>query len=115
MIVIVSQDLMMTSSANAVARRLSRICKPASTMAKALGLINSEDVSLLLVDLQLPGLEISEAGVALNSLAGDKRPYCVAYAQHVNVDLIEDAQQQGFDQVLTRGQLNRDLDALFNR
>jgi CheY-like chemotaxis protein len=70
-------------------------------------------VSLLLIDLQMPGLDIAEFSRALNNLEADSRPHCVGYAQHVEIDLLKSAREAGIDEVYTRGQMNGGLDTLF--
>ena len=61
------------------------------------------------VDLQTPGLNIEELGAALERL---HVPKTVAFAQHVEVDLLANANVASIDAVLTRGQFSRDLPSL---
>ena len=113
MILILTQDLMMSSSASAVARSLNIPFKSSASTSKSIQRLNQGEVTLLLIDLQLPGLDITKICEDLKSLATDVRPHCVAYAPHVEVDLLKSAREAGIDEVYTRGQMNGGLDALF--
>lgn len=106
MILILTEDLMMASSVSAAARQIEQPFKSVRSIEKVLTLAEVETVSVLLVDLQIGGLEIAAAGAAIQSLPVEKRPRCIAYAQHVHVDLLTAARSAGFDQVLTRGQVS---------
>lgn len=115
MVVILTQDLMMSSSAGAVARANSVTLKTVASVAKAMELLQEHQSSLLLVDLQMNGLNLDELTTGLAEIPDESRPHSIAYAQHVNVELLEQGQQAGFDEVATRGQLNRGLGELFSR
>ena len=115
MVVILTQDLMMSSSAGAVARANSVTLKTVSSVAKVMELLQEHQSPLLLVDLQMNGLNLDELASGLAATPDDSRPHSIAYAQHVNVELLEQGQQAGFDEVVTRGQLNRGLGELLTR
>lgn len=113
MIVILTQDLMMTSSVSAVARRCGHEFKSATNVERVLRLVAENPVSTLFVDLQLNGLDLS--GLMAGLEAGNlKCPRIVAYAQHVNVDLLANARKSGIEHVLTRGQVHGGLEALID-
>ena len=58
----------------------------------------------------MPGLDI---GVLIERLSAfDKPPRAIAFAQHVEEELIAMARAGGFESVLTRGQFSRDLPAI---
>ena len=67
------------------------------------------NLSMILVDLQMPGLNLAELAKSLESL--DPKPRIVAFAQHVNVDLLDQAKGL-FAEVMTRGQFNKMLPGL---
>ena len=115
MVVILTQDLMMSSSVGAVAKTNSVSVKSVSSINKAIGLLNEQQASLLLVDLQMPGLDVATLSAELANLPDESRPTSIAYAQHVNVELLEQGQQSGFDKVVTRGQLSRELGNLLSQ
>ena len=115
MVVILTQDLMMSSSVGAVAKAHSLTAKSVSSINKAINLLNEQRASLLLIDLQMPGLDLAELTAEIAKLPDETRPTSIAYAQHVNVELLEQGQQAGFDMVVTRGQLNRELGDLLTQ
>ena len=39
-------------------------------------------------------------------------PMTIGYAQHVNLESLDEARRAGFDQVLTRGQFNQQVSAI---
>ncbi len=101
-----TQDLMMSSAVSSVARASEEPLKTASSVATATKLIADHQPRLLLIDLQTPSLEISEVAQLLESVSGPNRPRAVGYAQHVYKELLDEATQAGFDQILTRGQMH---------
>ncbi len=113
MIAILTKDLMMSSSANAAARASGLKITTLPTVAKLKSVLADEPaLKLLLVDLQMPGLDLESLSNVIESVDAEQRPTTIAYAQHVNVELIEQAKTAAFDQVLTRGQLNSNLGTL---
>ena len=109
MILFLTKDLMMTSNAESHAREHNVILKTSGTVEKALNAIQEERPHLLLVDLQTPGLDVVQLGEEIRGLSDSVTPLTVAYAQHVNVELLETAKNAGFDQVITRGQFNSQI------
>ncbi len=105
----------MSSSAAAAARANSVTLKTLPSVAKAAEFLSENQTGLLLVDLQMPGLNLEELTSQLAQLPEPSRPRTIAYAQHVNVELIQQGQQAGFDEVVTRGQLSRGLGDLFSQ
>jgi len=108
MIAILTQDLMMTSSVELAARRQGVDFRAVTTIEKAkIAWADAEDSSsptLLLVDLQMPGLELTQLTAWLTTLKPTTT--LVAYAQHVNVPLLKQARRSGaWDAVITRGQV----------
>ena len=81
-------------------------------MAKLLERLADQSVALLLIDLQMPGLKIEDLNEGLAAIEVANRPHSVAYAQHVNVDILQTAKQCCFDEVITRGQMNAGLGEL---
>lgn len=109
MLVILTSDLMMASKANSLGREHEIKITQTTTIAKAKEAILEFRPHVFLVDLQTPNLDILELGKAISDLPDAVAPLTIAYAQHVEVDRLESANQVGFDQVLTRGQLNSQL------
>lgn len=106
MIVFLTKDLMLSSSANSHARQHETTLKTVGTIDEAIKCIQADRPHLLIIDLQTPGLDVDALGVEIRDLADSVCPLTIAYAQHVNVELIQQARSAGFDQVLTRGQFN---------
>ena len=106
MIVFLTKDLMMSSNASSHARQHDTSLQTVGTVEDAIAVIQAERPHLLLVDLQTPGIDVGKLGEEIRGLADSVCPLTIAYAQHVNVELLEQARSTGFDQVLTRGQMN---------
>ena len=106
MICFLTKDLMMSSNASSHARQKKIKLSTAPSTEKAIELIQELRPHLLIVDLQTPGLNVELLGDEIKGLPDAVCPLTIAYAQHVNVELLEQAKKAGFDQVLTRGQMN---------
>ena len=106
MIVFITSDLMMASNANAHAQQQGVKISQVSTAERGLEMVQEHRPQLLLVDLQCPGLEIIALGTSLGSLADSIAPLTIGFAQHVETEKLQAARDAGFDQVLTRGQMN---------
>jgi FixJ family two-component response regulator len=111
MIAILTQDLMMASSVSSVARTLGQEAKSAVNADRLMALAQQNPVSVLLIDLQLPNLDLSQLLEELSE-AGVLPGRIIAYAQHVNVELLSKARKMGVGEVLTRGQVHGNLEKL---
>ncbi len=109
MILLFSSDLMMAATARSFAQQNSVPLQQTNSLEQALEIISEHRPQLLMVDLQTPGLDIAELGRRVGELSDSVAPLTLAYAQHVNVDKLEAGKQAGFDQVLTRGQINSQM------
>ena len=109
MIVFLTKDLMMSSNASSHARQSDIELKTTDTAEGAIKLIEEHRPHVLLIDLQAPGLVVEHLSELVRDLSDSVCPLTIAYAQHVNVDLLERAKAAGFDQVLTRGQVNSQI------
>ena len=106
MVVFITSDLMMASNASAHAKQQGiKICQ-ASSGERGLEIVKKDRPHLLLVDLQCPGLDISALGKSLSKLADSITPLTIGFAQHVETEKLQAGRDAGFDQVLTRGQMN---------
>ncbi len=110
MFVILTNDLMIQSSASAAARSQGATMVGVSSMDSAIDKIESGTAFALFINLQTPGLVLDELVARLVQLP--KRPTVVAFAQHVEDELLALAKTAVFDQVLTRGQFSRLLPQL---
>lgn len=112
MVIFLTADLMMTSTASSHARQNSVTLKTATNAESAITLVKEIRPHLFLVDLQTPGLEIAALGDAVRGLPDAVCPMTIGYAQHVNLESLDEARRAGFDQVLTRGQFNQQVSAI---
>ena len=106
MICFLTKDLMMSSNASSHARQKDIKLSTAGSVKSALTFIEEKKPRLLIIDLQTPGLDVAMLGEEIKGLADAVCPLTIAYAQHVNVELLEQAKSAGFDEILTRGQFN---------
>lgn len=102
MILFLTKDLMVQSNASAAARKAGVPMRSVSTLDDAMTMLNSEAISLLLIDLQTPRLVVEEVLEKLTAVEPGVVVY--AFAQHVEVDLLASAKDGLFKAVLTRGQ-----------
>ncbi|MGB1929364.1 MAG: hypothetical protein ACPIA2_15470 [Mariniblastus sp.] len=109
MIIFLTADLMMASTASSHARQNNVTLQTATSAEAAMALVKEARPHLFLVDLQVPGLGITELGDAVRGLPDALCPMTIAYAQHVNLESLDEARRAGFDQVLTRGQFNQQV------
>lgn len=106
MVLLISEDLMMSSTVSSAVRDAGGTFRFVSSVGRAevkleKALSDGVDCDLLLVDLQTADLDWD----ALPELLS-KVPRAIAYAQHVNVDALRRANELPFEKVLTRGQLH---------
>lgn len=114
MVVHITQDLMMSSNASLAARQAGLKFKFVASWDRAKHFIDSNDVKFLLIDLQTVALDLEELESGLAGLEKDSRPTIYAYAQHVEVDVLEKANSMEIDQVMTRGQAHHGLGELLS-
>lgn len=113
MIVFLTRDLMIQSSAAAAARIQGVSLVAVPTMDRAIEKLVGTQVLALFVDLQTPGLKFDE--LIMRLAASPCRPRVIAFAQHVETELLELAKTNVIDQVLTRGQFNSRLPMLIKQ
>jgi DNA-binding response OmpR family regulator len=101
MIILISEDLLMSSTVSGAVRAAGGTFRFVKSIERAIVKLGDEECDLLLVDLQSPSLDWDDLKEFM-SVA--KR--AVAYAQHVEVDLLTKARQLPFESVLTRGQMH---------
>ena len=98
-------DLFFSSRVTGVAQRLGLDLRVIGSIDK---LLEGAECDLVLIDLTVRSLDIAAAVRSIR----DKWPQAriVAYGPHVQVTLLEAAQAAGCDEVLSRGQFDRDLE-----
>ena len=105
-ILFLTSDLMMQSSASAAARDQGikfRACRSVERLVERMG---EETVAGIFIDLQTPDLSLPDLRKALSI---ENAPRTLAFAQHVEEQLLADAQMDCIEAVLTRGQFSREL------
>jgi CheY-like chemotaxis protein len=111
-ILFVTNDLVFPSRVFGSAGRLSTELIVVMSVAKlADELAKTEDVSLVIVDLNTPAIKLVDL-VATVRFTGKRPITIVAYGPHVHAERLEAARNAGCDEVLTRGQFSARMDAL---
>lgn len=105
MILHVTKDLMMSSTARSHAQSQGVEIAFANSMKAAIEKLQSGSYRLCLADLQMPGLEMEQ----LAEVANQQNASTIVYVQHVQVDTLAKAKEVGFGEVMTRGQFNKSL------
>lgn len=102
-VVFLTSDLMFSSQVLGAANRLGLKVQfvAGSDLAGKL----SSECRLVLVDLSLPGLKLTEAIAAVRATAPAAQ--IVAYGPHVNEQALAAAEAAGADLVLSRGQFHK--------
>ena len=109
-ILILTKDLMIQSNASAAARGEGfklRACGSVQRLSERYH--EEESVVAVFVDLQTPELNIEQLDQALSQI---KVTQAIAFAQHVEDELLANARVENIDAVLTRGQFNHRLPQL---
>jgi len=101
MIVLISEDLMMSSTLSASVRANGGTFRYVGSVERANVKLEGNACELLVVDLQTKDLDWDSLQKLLETV-----PNAIAFAQHVNVDLLKKGRQLPFKQVLTRGQIH---------
>jgi CheY-like chemotaxis protein len=113
-ILFISIDLLYGSKITSVAERLNWPVQTVANTSQAIEAALCEEFALVLVDLMVPEIDITSLAVQLNAL--ETRPRAiVAFGPHVDEQLLLVAQAAGCDQVLTRGQLNHDVQGVLSQ
>lgn len=110
MILFLTSDLLMQSSQSAAASRRGLRLVTLSNVADAVEQINHHPVAALFVDLQMRGLDTTDLIRQLQTLPDP--PKTIAFAQHVEQDLLDAVRGSVIDHVMTRGQFNHRLPQL---
>ena len=106
-ILFLTSDLMMQSSASAAAKNRQVQIRSCGTVNKLQFLLQDEPLfQAVFVDLQTRGLQID---ALVKSLEDQTSASKIAFAQHVEEQLLTDPRLKVFDKVMTRGQFNHKL------
>jgi len=110
-LVLLCRDLMLVSRLEGIAVRNGFTTFTAADQASALSAVEDDDCQTLFVDLQLPGLDIAVLVKQIRE-STHKGVRIVACGPHVHEHRLATARQAGCDQVVTRGQLDREADGI---
>jgi CheY-like chemotaxis protein len=113
-IVLLTNDLIVTSRVSGAAAKAGVEIAAVSSSAALVAECRRERASIVLVDLNLPALDLEEIVNALESTGSD-RPMLVAFGPHVHETRLAAAREAGCDEVLSRGQFFAQLDAILHR
>ncbi|MCH2182675.1 MAG: hypothetical protein MK108_11780 [Mariniblastus sp.] len=108
MVVFLTRDLIILSNARS-ALPPGGVLEQAATVQRLQELAGANEIRLVLVDLQMPGLQLEQLQTVL--AGADLLNDSVLFAQHVNVRMLKRARET-FPRVITRGQLNTQLPEL---
>ena len=114
MIVLFSEDLMMTSTVSAAARAAGQTFRSVRSNEKLVERLDNEAVEHVLIDLQTAAIDFDLIEKLCHGRT-DGTPRMTGYAQHVNVDAIHRGREIGLDEVLTRGQLHGNVNTILAR
>lgn len=103
-----SPDLMFSSRITSAVKQLGGHCHVAPNLTRALELLASEPICLVVVDLESPGLEIA----SVIRVTGKNEIPVVAYASHVREQLLASATQVGCTEVHPRSRFNAQLNSI---
>jgi len=105
MILHVTNDLMMSSTARSHAKSQGVEIVFANSMNAAIEKLEADSYSLCLADLQMKGMQMQQ----LAEVTGQAEIPTIVYVQHVQVETLQQARETGFQAVMTRGQFNKSL------
>jgi CheY-like chemotaxis protein len=112
-VLFLSSDLVFSSRLAAAGKRLGMAVSAVSTIDAAVDRVEGNAIELVICDLSAPGAEAQALVARLRRL----RPNLaiVAYAPHVHEDRLRAAAEAGCNEVLTRGQFDRQMDDILTR
>jgi len=102
---------MLSSRVDGVARNLGYSVGTFADATAALAAVDQDDCRLAFVDLQLPGLDIAAFVQSVRQIKAAEVTI-IACGPHVHEQRLRQAQEAGCDRVVTRGQFDRDAQAI---
>jgi CheY-like chemotaxis protein len=109
--VLLSSDLMLVAAAQGAADRHGVALRSAASAEQALEACGDGYVTLVVIDLRTPGLDVS-AFVPRVRQRAKPQAAVVACGPHVHKQSLAAAAAAGCDEVITRGEFDRRIDAL---
>ena len=111
-LVLVSQDLMLTSRLEGAARALGATLLNVVSGEAALNAARGAGRTVIVVDLELPGLEIASF---MQTLQGLEEVKVIAFGPHVRTEKLTAAQEAGCAEVVSRGKMVTDASSILQR
>lgn len=113
-VILVSNDLMAASNIRGAAQSQQIPLTILANIDAVIRQCNEGSVDLVVLDLSTPGLD---PGAVLPKLRGTEHPpgAVIAYGPHVHQQRLDKATEAGCDEVLTRGQMHAQADAVLRR
>jgi CheY-like chemotaxis protein len=110
-VVLLSGDLMVIARVAGAVEKVNATLVTTSNVAEALDAISAQAVPLLILDLSTANLNVTALVDSLQRVpAADTK--ILAFGPHVHEARLTAARVAGCDQVITRGQLDREIDHL---
>ncbi|MEM9410432.1 MAG: hypothetical protein AAGA30_04930 [Planctomycetota bacterium] len=111
-ILFLTQDLMMQSQAAAATNGTDFKIVTAGNLSSFKEKLGERSPVVIFVDLQTLRLDVANLAEILNQQAGSI--LTIAFAQHVEVELLKSAKLDSIDRVMTRGQFSQQLPELIS-
>jgi DNA-binding NarL/FixJ family response regulator len=112
-ILLISTDLLVQSRIATAASRLGLAPPKAVGWQASAVLADDMDLAIVILDLSTPGLDVAQAVSAFRDHLPKPTPI-IAFAPHVHTAKLAAARQAGCDQVLSRGQFEREIDSVLS-
>jgi CheY-like chemotaxis protein len=109
---LISGDLFFTSKVTGTADSLGLQLDVANSAQQATTQLSESVYACVLLDLTLPGLDVSDVIAALPQ---QDRPAVIAFGPHVQTQRLEAARSAGCDEVLPRSRFSAELPQLLGR
>jgi DNA-binding NarL/FixJ family response regulator len=106
-------DLLFSSRVSGAAANLGVPLQICGSVAKLLELVSNADPQLVLIDLTLAGVNLQAAVPAIRAKLPQAK--IVAYGPHVHEESLAAAKAAGCDEVLSRGQFDREFGRLLSK
>jgi len=110
--VLLCDDFFFANKITGTAQALGIAVKEVTSLSAACGFASDENVRLIIVDLNTPGIDVAEL---IAALPDENRPAVIAFDSHVNTERIQSARDAGCDQVLPRSRFTAELPEILRR
>jgi CheY-like chemotaxis protein len=112
-LLLLSSDLMLASAAHGAASRHGAELRSVPNSTSVVAACQDAEVRIVVVDLRTPGLDIGAVASGLKQLS--PAPHILACAPHVHEASLAAARAAGCDEVVSRGEVERRLEAAVAR